>query len=44
MQSCSFFVSGWILPNYIANTLILIPKHPNVDSVEKYRPIAMTNF
>lgn len=39
-----FFVSGWILPNYNANTLILIPKHVNADSVEQYRPIAMANF
>jgi len=39
-----FFVSGWILPNYNANTLILIPKHQNVDCVEHHRPIAMENF
>jgi len=39
-----FFVSGWFLPNYNANTLILIPKIPNADIVEHYRPIAMANF
>jgi hypothetical protein len=39
-----FFISGWILPDYNANTLILIPKHSNADSVDQYRPIAMANF
>jgi len=39
-----FFVTGWILPNFNVNTLILIPKHPHVDNVDQYRLIAMTNF
>jgi len=39
-----FSVSGWILPKYNANTLILIRKHQNADCVEQYRPIAMANF
>lgn len=39
-----FFTSGWLLPNFNANTLILIPKHQNADSVEQYRPIALANF
>ena len=39
-----FFITGWILPNFNSNTLILIPKHPNADSVEQFRSIAMANF
>jgi hypothetical protein len=39
-----FFQSGWIPPNYYSNTLILIPKAPNADSIEQYRPIALANF
>jgi len=38
------FQTGWINPNYNANTLILIPKTPNVDSIDQYRPIALANF
>jgi len=33
-----------MLPNYNANTLILIPKTPNADTVSQYRPIALANF
>jgi len=39
-----FFQSGWIMPSYNANALILIPKGPNSELVEQYRPIAMVNF
>jgi hypothetical protein len=39
-----FFNDGWILPNYNSNTIILIPKIPNADSIEQYRPVAMANF
>jgi hypothetical protein len=39
-----FFHTGWILPNYNANNVILIPKTSNEDSIEQYRPIAMVNF
>jgi len=39
-----FFISGWLLPNYNANTLILITKSPNADAIEQFRPIAMANF
>jgi len=39
-----FFTKGWILPNYNANTIILIPKSPDDDSIDKYRPIALANF
>jgi hypothetical protein len=33
-----------LLPNYNANSLILIPKNPNADTVDQFRPIALTNF
>jgi hypothetical protein len=39
-----FFTSGWILPNFNSNTLVLIPKKENDDSVNDYRPIAIANF
>jgi hypothetical protein len=39
-----FFTSGWILPNFNSNTLVLIPKNENADSVNDYRPIAIANF
>jgi hypothetical protein len=39
-----FFTTGWILPNYNSNTIILIPKSDSADSIEKYRPIALANF
>jgi hypothetical protein len=29
-----FFQTGWILPNFIVNTMVLIPKIPNADVVE----------
>lgn len=32
------------MPNYNANTLILLHKVPNVDSIGLYRPIALANF
>jgi len=39
-----FFTTGWILPNFNSNTIILIPKSPEADSIDKYRPIALANF
>jgi len=39
-----FFTTNWILPNYNANSMVLIPETQNVDAVELYRPIAMANF
>lgn len=32
------------MPNYNSNTLILLPKTNNVDSVEMFRPIALATF
>jgi hypothetical protein len=39
-----FFTNGWILPNFNSNTIVLIPKHENADTVGQYRPIALANF
>lgn len=39
-----FFIKSWIMPNFNANTLILIPKIPNADKVGHYRPIDLANF
>ncbi|XP_058761813.1 uncharacterized protein LOC131635226 [Vicia villosa] len=39
-----FFKEGWIMPNYNTNTLVLIPKVPNADSIDQFRPIALANF
>lgn len=38
------FISSWIMLNYNANTLILLPKVPNVDSIELFKLIALANF
>lgn len=39
-----FFSDEWILPNYNSNTIVLIPKQDNVDSIDQYRPTALANF
>lgn len=39
-----FFTDGWILPSYNSNTLVLIPKTPNADTVDQFRPIVIANF
>ena len=39
-----FFTSGWIMPNFNSNTVVLIPKIPNADNMNQFRPIAMANF
>ena len=39
-----FFTTGWLLPNFNSNSLILIPKTNNADSVSQFRPIAVANF
>ncbi|MCH96418.1 RNA-directed DNA polymerase (Reverse transcriptase) [Trifolium medium] len=39
-----FFISGWIMPSFNSNTIILIPKSSNADSIDQFRPIALANF
>ncbi|MCI05544.1 RNA-directed DNA polymerase (Reverse transcriptase), partial [Trifolium medium] len=39
-----FFQYNWIMPNYNANTVVLIPKEPNADTIAQFRPIALANF
>ena len=39
-----FFKTGWILPNFNSNNIVLIPKTNNAGSVGDYRPIALANF
>ncbi|MCH90331.1 RNA-directed DNA polymerase (Reverse transcriptase), partial [Trifolium medium] len=39
-----FFNFNRIMPNFNSNTVVLIPKVPNADSLNHYRPIAMANF
>lgn len=39
-----FFTKDWILPNFNANTIILIPKTLDAINVGQYRPIALANF
>lgn len=39
-----FIQTEWLLPNYNANSLILIPKNSNVDTLDQFRPIALENF
>jgi len=39
-----FFTTGRIHSNFNANSLILIPKSHNADTLEQYRPIALANF
>lgn len=38
------FISSWIMLNYNANNLILLPKVPNIDSIKQFRCITLTNF
>ncbi|XP_058766569.1 uncharacterized protein LOC131640178 [Vicia villosa] len=40
----NFLRTSWFLRNFNANTLVLIPKEPEADFVDKFRPIAMANF
>jgi hypothetical protein len=39
-----FFTTGCIHPNFNANSLILILKNQNADTIEQYRPITHANF
>lgn len=39
-----FFTQGWLLPGLNSNLVVLIPKFPEADTIENYRPIALANF
>ncbi|XP_058775611.1 uncharacterized protein LOC131649884 [Vicia villosa] len=39
-----FFKTGWILPKYNSNNIILLPKHKEADTMESFRTIALANF
>lgn len=39
-----FFLQVWILPNYNAITVVLIPKSKDCNSIDQFRPIAKANF
>lgn len=39
-----FFTHGKLLNNFNSNTIVLIPKDNNADSVNQFRPIALANF
>ena len=39
-----FFSTGWILPNFNSNNIVLIPKINNAGTINDYRPIAIENF
>lgn len=44
MEVTQLFIDGWILPNYNANTLILIYRIPNAEDIEHTGPIALANL
>ncbi|XP_058768431.1 uncharacterized protein LOC131642172 [Vicia villosa] len=39
-----FFRSGWIIPNFNSNSIVLIPKSKNADPVDHFRPIGLANY
>lgn len=39
-----FFLTGRFLNNYNSNTIFLIPKNSNANTVGQFRPIALANF
>ncbi|GAU19900.1 hypothetical protein TSUD_95050 [Trifolium subterraneum] len=39
-----FFQFNWIMPNFNANTVVLIPKESNADTIAQFRPIALANL
>lgn len=39
-----FFKTSWLLPNFNANILALLPKINGANSLGHFRPIAMANF
>ncbi|XP_058784766.1 uncharacterized protein LOC131659617 [Vicia villosa] len=44
LATLEFFKTGWLLPNFNANILALLPKVNGANSLGKFRPIAMANF
>ncbi|XP_058751102.1 uncharacterized protein LOC131624142 [Vicia villosa] len=38
-----FFIQDWVMPHYNANTIVLIPKTNEPNSINNYRPIALAN-
>jgi hypothetical protein len=39
-----FFHTSWLPLDFNANSLVLIPKVPNADKIEQYKPITLANF
>lgn len=39
-----FFASGWMIPNFNSNLVVVGPKIHEDDSIDKFRPIALANF
>lgn len=39
-----FFKSGWILPKYNSNNIILLPKYVNADSMDSFTLTSLANF
>lgn len=39
-----FFKNGWILPKHNSNTLVLLSKTKDANTMEKFIPIALANF
>jgi len=39
-----FFTIGWLLPSFISNTNILIPKSNIVDTIDQFKAITLANF
>lgn len=39
-----FFLQSWILLGLNSNLIALIPKFPDADTIENFRPIALANF
>jgi hypothetical protein len=39
-----FFLSGKLINNYNSNTIVLVPKTSNADTIADFRPIALANF
>ncbi|GAU40289.1 hypothetical protein TSUD_362690 [Trifolium subterraneum] len=39
-----FFNTNWVMPGFNSNTVVLIPKVSDADTIGQFRPIAMANF